>query len=140
MAKQNDSHGESAAFYPKLKASNTANNNTDNIDALEVETVNNGVSSTSSKFNQASSIGFVVSLVSYLWYIVPLMVAYIGDIFFQNQYKTLLDDFYHENWYHDVYDRYISYLVPFLIASIFFVVATVIQIYVWFARSFVLFF
>ena len=139
MANRTDSHGESATFYPKLKASDTANNNTYNIDALQVETVNNGVgiNSTSLKFNQASSIGFMVSLISYLWYIVPLMVAFIGDVFFQNKYKALYDDFGDSTWYQEIYERYISYLIPFLIASVFFVVATVIQIYVWFATSFV---
>ena len=139
MANRTDSHGDSATFYPRLKASDTANNNTDHIYALQVETVNNdgSINSTNLKFNQASSIGFMVSLISYLWYIVPLMVAFIGDVFFQNNYKALMDDFDNMTWYQDIYERYISYLIPFLIASVFFVIATAIQIYVWFATSFV---
>ena len=117
---------------------NTTKNAGIHIDALEVESgknikanVNNGDITRSLTFNQASSISFIISLLLYLWYMVPAMGIFAREIFIINQYKMLYED----QWNDD--DFYTTYITLFLIASVAFIISTLIQIYVWFAKRFV---
>ena len=129
---------------PKNEYGESRNNKThdsSNIEALQVASASptattnviNGIS-----FNKASAFNFIVSLISYLWYIVPLMLMCIGEIFDRNNEKNVYEssDYWDDND-EERYETYMSYFVPFLIASLLFVIATVIQIYMWFAKSFV---
>ena len=133
MANKTDQHTEGntsndTVVYPRIS-------NKGHIDALEVESSKNAAAGASSSkpltFDQASSIGIILSLVSYLWLIVKAMMTFSGFVFSTNQYELLyyIDD--------DTYETYMSYWVPLLVASILFFIAILIQIYVWFAKSFV---
>ena len=135
MADKSHQHGEGAISSP-----NGANNGGKymDIDALElheVESLKNNnarnVGTMHVTFNQASSISFIISLILYMWYMVQAMSTFSCETFRMNQYKVL----YGEDWNDD--NSYETYMMLFLIASIVFIILTLIQIYVWFSKRFV---
>ena len=130
MADKSDQYGEGAINSTK----NTTSSGGKNIDALEVESNNNNARNGGTMgvtFNQVSSFSFLISLIFYVWYMVQVMSIFSREVFRMNQYKVL----YGENWNDD--DEYETYMIIFLIASIVFIISTLIQIYVWLAKSFV---
>ena len=129
MADKSPQYGEGA-----ISSTNNATNTGKHIDALEVESLNNNARNVGTMrvtFNQASSFSFIISSISYMWCMVQAMSTFSRETFRINQYKVL----YGEYWNDD--DSYETYMIIFLIASIVFIVSTLIQIYVWFAKSFV---
>ena len=142
MADRTDTVGEGGGQGNNTNVTNQ--NTSSNIDALSQASAppGNGITSGMTHL-QASSITFIISILSYLWYIVPLILMCIGEIFTQNIDKALWESY--DSDYGDLWDKkdqkryetYMSYLVPFLIAGIFFIIGSVIQLFMWFALSFV---
>ena len=120
--------------YDEGAISNT-NTTGKHIDALEVESGSNNNArndgATSVTFNQASSFSFIISLILYLLYMILAMTIFSREIFRVDQYEMLHGEGSSGR------DLYETYMIIFLIANIIFIISTMIEICVWFAKSFV---